>query len=95
MTSIGTLLAFVIVCAGVMVLRRTAPDAPRGYRTPYSPFVPLAGIATCLVMMLSLGTGTWIRLLGWLAVGLVAGWFFGGALGHSQPQIRSARRARP
>lgn len=77
MTSIGTLLAFVIVCAGVMVLRRTAPAAPRGYRAPFSPFVPLAGIVTCLVMMLSLGTGTWIRLVGWLAVGLVLFFTYG------------------
>jgi APA family basic amino acid/polyamine antiporter len=82
MTSIGTLLAFVIVCAGVLVLRRVAPDAPRGYRVPASPFVPLAGILVCLAMMLSLGTDTWIRLFGWLAVGLLLFWVYGRA--HSR-----------
>jgi APA family basic amino acid/polyamine antiporter len=71
MTSIGTLLAFVIVCAGVMVLRRTAPDHPRGFRTPFSPVVPILGIVVCLAMMLSLDWLTWARLGVWLVIGMV------------------------
>ncbi len=70
MTSIGTLLAFVIVCAGVLVLRRRRPDLPRPYRTPLVPLVPLLGIAVCAVMMYALGPENWWRLVVWLAIGL-------------------------
>lgn len=75
MTSIGTLLAFVIVCAGVWVLRRTQPHAPRGYRTPCVPVVPVLGVLVCLAMMASLDELTWIRLVVWLVIGLCV--FFG------------------
>jgi APA family basic amino acid/polyamine antiporter len=71
MVSIGTLLAFIMVCIGVMVLRKKMPDAPRSFKTPWVPFVPIMGIATCLIMMLSLPLGTWIRLIVWLAIGLI------------------------
>jgi APA family basic amino acid/polyamine antiporter len=70
MTSIGTLLAFVIVCAGVMVMRRTNPNTPRPYRTPLVPLVPILGILVCFAMMASLDSATWIRLVVWLAIGL-------------------------
>ena len=70
MTSIGTLLAFVIVCGGVIIMRRTNPNAPRPYRTPFVPLVPILGILVCLAMMLSLGLGNWARLIGWLALGM-------------------------
>ncbi len=69
MTSIGTLLAFVIVCAGILVLRKTMPDAPRTFKTPFVPFVPIAGIVFCLGMMLFLRPETWVRLLIWMAIG--------------------------
>ena len=72
LVSIGTLLAFVLVCIGVIVLRRTAPDAQRPFRTPWVPFVPLAGAAICLAQMVGLPLATWERLVIWLAVGLVA-----------------------
>jgi APA family basic amino acid/polyamine antiporter len=75
MTSIGTLLAFVIVCFGVMVLRRTRPDLPRPFRTPWVPLIPIAGIVVCMAMMVSLDIGTWIRLFVWLAIGFVV--YFG------------------
>jgi APA family basic amino acid/polyamine antiporter len=75
MTSIGTLLAFVIVCAGVLVLRYTDPDHPRAYRVPAAPLVPVLGIVVCLAVMVSLDSTTWIRLLIWLALGLLV--FFG------------------
>jgi len=71
MTSIGTLLAFILVCGGVWVLRRTRPDLPRAYRTPFVPLVPILGILVCLAMMLSLDIDTWIRLFVWLALGMV------------------------
>ena len=71
MTSIGTLLAFVIVCAGVMVLRYTQPLLPRPYRVPFSPLFPFLGILVCLAMMTSLDGETWLRLIVWLAIGLI------------------------
>jgi APA family basic amino acid/polyamine antiporter len=70
MTSIGTLLAFVIVCIGIMVMRKTNPNAPRPYRTPLVPVVPIAGVLVCFAMMYSLDIDTWIRLVVWLAIGL-------------------------
>jgi APA family basic amino acid/polyamine antiporter len=81
MTSIGTLLAFIIVCIGVMVLRRTHPDQARSYRAPWSPLVPILGILVCLAMMVSLDGATWIRLVVWLAIGLAV--FFGYGRHHS------------
>jgi len=69
MTSIGTLLAFMLVCAGTIVLRRTAPDAPRRFRVPGGPVIPVLGIVSCLVMMVSLDALTWLRLVVWLAIG--------------------------
>jgi APA family basic amino acid/polyamine antiporter len=70
MTSIGTLLAFVIVCMGIMVMRHTRPDLPRPYRTPLVPLVPVLGILVCLAMMASLDVETWYRLVIWLVIGL-------------------------
>lgn len=71
MTSIGTLLAFVMVCLGVLILRKRQPDAKRPFKTPFVPVVPILGIVTCLIIMVSLPAGTWIRLLVWLAIGFV------------------------
>lgn len=70
MTSIGTLFAFTLVCAGVLVVRKTMPDVKRTFKTPFVPFVPLAGIVTCLCMMLFLPPDTWIRLIVWMLIGL-------------------------
>ncbi|OON70325.1 amino acid permease [Hymenobacter sp. CRA2] len=77
MCSIGTLLAFVMVCVGVLIMRKKEPDAPRAFRTPWVPVVPILGIITCLVMMLSLPGDTWIRLVVWLAIGLVIYFSYG------------------
>ncbi|MFN8395132.1 MAG: amino acid permease [Bacteroidia bacterium] len=77
MTSIGTLLAFVLVCAGVLVLRYKQPDAPRAFRTPLVPVVPILGILCCLAMMVSLPFDTWLRLIGWLALGLIIYFVYG------------------
>jgi APA family basic amino acid/polyamine antiporter len=75
MTSIGTLLAFVIVCIGVIVLRKTRPELPRPFRTPWVPLIPIAGVIVCLSMMVSLDIGTWIRLVVWLVIGFIV--YFG------------------
>jgi APA family basic amino acid/polyamine antiporter len=71
MTSIGTMFAFVIVCGGVVVLRRRNPDLPRPFRTPWVPVVPALGIVMNLALMFGLGLSNWARLIGWLAIGLV------------------------
>lgn len=70
MTSIGTLLAFILVCIGVMVMRKTMPDAPRAFKTPLVPLVPILGILVCFFMMVFLPFDTWIRLIVWMIVGL-------------------------
>lgn len=77
MVSIGTLLAFIIVCFGIILLRKREPDAPRGFRTPWVPFVPIMGMLVCFVEMVSLPIGTWTRLLGWMAIGLVIYFSYG------------------
>ena len=70
MTSIGTLLAFTLVCAAVLVVRKTMPDVHRAFKTPFVPFVPIMGILTCLCMMCFLPADTWIRLVLWMLIGL-------------------------
>jgi APA family basic amino acid/polyamine antiporter len=81
MTSIGTLFAFVIVCAGVLVMRRTHPDTPRPFRTPLVPLVPILGIVWNFAMMYSLGGENWLRLIVWLAIGQAI--YFGYSRRHS------------
>ncbi|MND30081.1 putative amino acid permease YhdG [compost metagenome] len=76
MTSIGTLLAFVIVCAGVLIMRKTMPDAPRNFKTPLVPLVPILGILTCVGMMVFLPLDTWIRLFVWMALGIIIYFFY-------------------
>jgi APA family basic amino acid/polyamine antiporter len=71
MTSIGTLFAFILVCVGVIVLRRTRPELHRAFRTPLVPLVPILGIGTCAFMMVFLPLDTWIRLVVWMALGFV------------------------
>jgi APA family basic amino acid/polyamine antiporter len=77
LVSIGTLLAFVIVCGGVWVLRRTRPDLERPFKTPLVPFVPIGGMLVCGYMMYGLPGDTWIRLVAWLALGLAIYFFYG------------------
>ncbi|MDR2626823.1 MAG: amino acid permease [Dysgonamonadaceae bacterium] len=69
LTSIGTLFAFIIVCAGVLVMRKNMPDAPRAFRTPWVPYIPVLGIVICLFMMVFLPFDTWIRLILWMLMG--------------------------
>ena len=66
-----TLFAFVIVCAAVLIMRRTHPEAERPFRAPWVPVVPILGIATCLLLMFSLPAENWWRLIIWMGVGFV------------------------
>jgi basic amino acid/polyamine antiporter, APA family len=77
LVSIGTLLAFVLVCIGVVILRKTAPQNRRPFRTPGVPWVPALGAIICLAQMVGLPGETWIRLLIWLAIGLVIYFLYG------------------
>jgi len=89
MVNIGTLLAFVIVCIAILVLRRTDPDRPRPFRTPLVPLVPILGIVFNGYMMYTLGKWNWIRLIVWLLIGLVV--YFGYSRHHSEVRKHMAR----
>ena len=90
LVNIGTLLAFVIVCAGVWILRRKRPDLPRPFKTPLVPLVPILGILTSAAAMLSLPAKTWWRLLIWLVIGLFIYAFYGRT--HSKVHKASLNR---
>lgn len=90
MTSIGTLFAFALVCLGVIVVRRTQPDAPRGFKTPFVPYVPAAGVVCCIGMMLFLPAETWIRLVIWMVIGLDIYAYYG--IRHSRAGGGTVRR---
>lgn len=81
-TSIGTLFAFVLVCAGILVMRKTSPNIERPFRTPWVPVVPVLGILVNLYLMWGLGLENWIRLIGWMAIGIVI--YFGYSRRHSR-----------
>ena len=89
LVNIGTLLAFVLVCAGVLILRRTRPDLPRPFKTPWVPFVPIMGILCCLGLMLTLPGDTWLRLIVWLIIGFAI--YFGYGRKHSVLQQERSR----
>ncbi|MGH7526075.1 MAG: amino acid permease [Gemmatimonadales bacterium] len=89
LVSIGTLLAFAIVCAGVLVLRYTDPQRPRPFRTPLVPFVPIAGILACFYLMAGLPVDTWARLIIWMGLGLAIYFLYGRR--HSKVQQGLAR----
>lgn len=77
LTNIGTLFAFILVCLGVIVLRRSAPERKRPFRVPLVPLFPVLGVFLCLILMLSLPVLTWLRFLGWLGIGLLIYFLYG------------------
>ncbi len=77
LSNIGTLFAFIVVSAGVLVLRRTHPERQRGFRVPWCPLLPSLSIVFCLVLMLALPLETWLRFFVWLAIGMVIYFLFG------------------
>jgi APA family basic amino acid/polyamine antiporter len=81
MTSIGTLFAFILVCAGVWIMRRRRPDIPRGFTVPALPLVSILGIIVCGAMIYGLGWTNWLRLGVWLIIGLCI--YFGYSARHS------------
>ncbi|RZT88188.1 amino acid/polyamine/organocation transporter (APC superfamily) [Pseudonocardia sediminis] len=77
LVNIGTLAAFVLVSIGVIVLRRTRPDLPRAFKTPFVPVLPIVSALACLAVALFLPAGTWIRFIGWMVLGAVVYYFYG------------------
>jgi APA family basic amino acid/polyamine antiporter len=88
LTNIGTLFAFALVCSSVLILRYVDPDHPRPFRVPFSPLFPALGIILCVALMLSLPGENWIRLIAWLAVGLVI--YFSYGFYHSRLRQKAA-----
>jgi basic amino acid/polyamine antiporter, APA family len=82
LTNIGTLFAFILVCLGVVILRRTDANRPRPFRVPMSPLFPILGVLFCFVLMMSLPLETWIRFFVWLGIGLLIYFLYG--VGHSK-----------
>jgi APA family basic amino acid/polyamine antiporter len=82
LVNIGTLAAFVMVCIGVIVLRRTRPDMHRPFVTPFSPLIPFLGVLSCGALMAFLPVHTWERFIIWLAIGMVI--YFGYSVRHSR-----------
>ena len=86
LVNIGTLLAFVVVCTAVLVMRYTDPDAPRAFRAPFVPMVPVLGVVLCLLLMFSLPVENWWRLVVWLIIGFVI--YFGYGRKHSLLRVK-------
>jgi APA family basic amino acid/polyamine antiporter len=77
MVSIGTLFAFILVCIGIIWMRKTNPDTPRPFRTPWVPYIPIAGVFVCFTMMAFLPLDTWLRLGIWMLLGVVIYYAYG------------------
>jgi APA family basic amino acid/polyamine antiporter len=86
LTNIGTLFAFILVCVGVLILRRKDPDRPRAFRTPFVPLVPILGILSCLYLMAGLPSVTWARFGAWLLAGMVIYFMYG----YRRSKLRSS-----
>ena len=97
LSNIGTLFAFILVSIAVLILRKRQPERPRGFRVPWTPFIPIASVVCCFVLMASLTVENWIRFFVWLAIGLVVYHFYGRrhselALANAQPGAKGAPR---
>lgn len=88
LVSIGTLLAFVIVCVGILILRKTEPNAPRPFKTPWVPLVPILGALVCFAQMASLPTDTWVRLIIWMLIGFVIYFTYGRKHSHARKRSK-------
>ena len=88
LVSIGTLLAFVIVCVGILILRKKEPNAPRPFKTPWVPLVPILGALVCFAQMASLPTDTWARLMIWMLLGFVIYFSYGRKHSHARKRSR-------
>jgi APA family basic amino acid/polyamine antiporter len=86
LTNIGTLFAFILVCAGVIVLRHREPGRKRAFRTPFVPLIPVLGILSCIYLMMGLPGVTWLRFGVWLIIGMVI--YF--AYGYRKSRLRGA-----
>ncbi|MFI7440171.1 amino acid permease [Nonomuraea indica] len=93
LVNIGTLFAFVVVSAGVIILRRTRPDLPRAFRTPMVPLLPVLSVLACLYLMLNLPVETWLRFLIWMVLGAVL--YFAYGYRHSRATRQDAGQAPP
>ncbi len=90
MVNIGTLFAFVLVSMGVVILRRSRPDLPRGFRTPLVPLVPILSVLACLWLMINLSVETWLRFIIWMLIGIVV--YFSYGRSHSLVGKRAQRQ---
>ena len=77
MTVIGTLFAFVLVCFGIIILRKTDPQLTRPFRTPWVPVIPILGVVVCSGLIYTLGPANWLRLIIWLVIGMVIYFTYG------------------
>jgi len=77
LTNIGTLFAFILVCIGILILRKREPNRPRAFRAPWSPVIPLLGVVSCFYLMLGLPWITWVRFALWLVVGMLVYFSYG------------------
>lgn len=91
LVSIGTLLAFVIVCIGIVIMRKTEPDAPRLFKTPWVPFVPILGALVCFAQMASLPGDTWMRLFLWMGIGFVIYFTYGRKHSHARKRKKEGK----
>jgi APA family basic amino acid/polyamine antiporter len=87
LVSIGTLLAFVIVCVGIIFLRVKRPEINRPFKTPFVPLVPILGALICMIQMYSLPFDTWLRLIVWMAIGMII--YFTYSIRHSLLRVRN------
>ena len=96
LVNIGTLLAFVMVCAAVLAMRKLQPNAERPFKAPWFPFVPIMGIAICLLLMFSLPAENWLRLVIWLVLGFLIYFGYGkkhSVLHHGAPRTKKSNAA--